>query len=260
MPNLGYGACRLVVAVPESWVDVAHMIDLIDVAAEFKAAGRSFRVSTKYGSLTRAHLRAWGIHDFLLVDAEGALELQPSLEIADVIVDLTSSGTTLRDNRLKEIEGGTVLESAACLIGHVPSLRPLTAEGDSSALALLLDALDGVRTAAGWMQFEVMGQAAPGRSSAQAAAEVARALDQHGARHSCRGDVWTADGTEAWRVTGLIRAADLAACRGKLSMLGARRIVALPARFVYDSGETSTFAQLKRTLGLDARGDISLEL
>ena len=45
-PDLGYGGCRLVVAVPESWIDVAHVIDLVDLTSEFKATGRTFRVST----------------------------------------------------------------------------------------------------------------------------------------------------------------------------------------------------------------------
>ncbi len=143
--DLGYGGCRLVVAVPESWIDVTHVLDLVDLTADFKADGKSFRVSTKYPALTKAHFRRWGLHDFQVIDSDGALELHPSLGIADIIVDLTSSGTTLKDNRLREIEGGKVLESASCLIGHEPSLRTLVSEGDSGPLALLLDAIDGVR-------------------------------------------------------------------------------------------------------------------
>ena len=43
-PDLGYGGCRLAVAVPESWIDVSHIMDLVDLTTEFKAAGRTFRV------------------------------------------------------------------------------------------------------------------------------------------------------------------------------------------------------------------------
>src|SRR5205085_8832104 len=130
-------------AVPESWVDVTHVIDLVDLTSAFKDAGRTFRVSTKYPVLTQAHFRRWGIYYYQLIDSEGALELHPSLGIADIIVDLTSSGTTLKDNRLREIEGGTVLESAACLIGHAPALAALVEEGEAAPLAILLDAVDG---------------------------------------------------------------------------------------------------------------------
>ena len=121
IPDLGYGGCRLAVAVPESWIDVSHIMDLVDLTTEFKAAGRTFRVSTKYPALVRQYFRKFGIYHYQLIDSEGALELHPSLGIADIIVDLTSSGTTLKDNRLREIEDGTVLESAACLIGHAPA-------------------------------------------------------------------------------------------------------------------------------------------
>ena len=163
VPDLGYGGCRLAVAVPESWIDVSHIMDLVDLTTEFKAAGRTFRVSTKYPALVRQYFRKHGIYYYQLIDSDGALELHPSLGIADVIVDLTSSGTTLKDNRLREIEGGTVLESAACLIGHAPSLASLAGEGETGPLALLLDAIDGVRGTEGWLHLEVVGsQAAPG--------------------------------------------------------------------------------------------------
>ena len=175
IPDLGYGGCRLAVAVPESWIDVTHMMDLVDLTTEFKAAGRTFRVSTKYPALVRQHFRKLGIYYYQLIHSEGALELHPSLGIADIIVDLTSSGTTLKDNRLREIEGGTVLESAACLIGHAPSLAALTAEGETGPLALLLDAIDGVRGTEGWLHLEVVGSpAAPGRETAAAVADYLR--------------------------------------------------------------------------------------
>ena len=98
VPDLGYGGCRLVVAVPESWIDVSHIIDLVDLTAEFKAAGKTFRVSTKYPALVRQHFRKLGIYYYQLIHSDGALELHPSLGIADIIVDLTSSGTTLKVN------------------------------------------------------------------------------------------------------------------------------------------------------------------
>ena len=163
IPDLGYGGCRLVVAVPESWIDVGHIMDLVDLTTEFKAAGKTFRVSTKYPALVRQYFRKWGIYYYQLIHSEGALELHPSLGIADIIVDLTSSGTTLKDNRLREIEGGIVLDSAACLIGHAPSLSALAAEGETGPLALLLDAIDGVRRSEGLLHLEVVGSpAAPG--------------------------------------------------------------------------------------------------
>ena len=182
-------------AVPESWIDVTHVIDLVDLTAEFKAAGKTFRVSTKYPSLVRGCFRKWGIYHYQLIPSDGALELHPSLGIADIIVDLTSSGTTLKDNRLREIEGGTVLDSASCLIGHAPSLRSLAAEGDAAPLAVLLDAIDGVRASEGMLHLEVVGGPAAG---ADPAARVAAYLRDSGARHVARGEVWGDDGNPGW--------------------------------------------------------------
>jgi ATP phosphoribosyltransferase len=177
-----------------------------------------------------------------LIDSEGALELHPSLGIADIIVDLTSSGTTLKDNRLREVEGGTVLVSAACLIGHGPSLAALVAEGEAGSLCLFLDAIDGVRGALGWLHLEVVGgQAAPGPDTA---ALVARHLREEGASHIVRGEVWDDDGKPGWRVTALLSPKKLTACRRALFRLGASRVVGLPPRIVFDRDASSTFDDL----------------
>jgi ATP phosphoribosyltransferase len=248
MANLGYGGCRLVVAVPESWIDVAHIIDLVDLTTEFKAAGKTFRVSTKYPSLTQAYFRKWGIYYYQLIDSEGALELHPTLGIADVIVDLTSSGTTLKDNRLREIEGGTVLESAACLIGHDASLAALAEEGEDGTLALLLDAIDGVRAADGWLHLEVVGSR--GSFAASPVEGVTSYLRGLGARHLAHGDVSDERDEPGWRVTALIPAKSLAACQRQLFRRGAGRVVGLPTRFVYDRDARFTFNLLRAKLGL----------
>ncbi|MEO6808535.1 MAG: ATP phosphoribosyltransferase [Isosphaeraceae bacterium] len=249
-PDLGYGGCRLVVAVPESWIDVTHIIDLVDLTTEFKASGKTFRVSTKYPTLTRDAFRKWGIYYYQLIDSEGALELHPSLGIADVIVDLTSSGITLKDNRLREIAGGTVLDSASCLIGHGPSLSALIDEGEAGPLALLLDAMDGVRASAGWLHLEVVGGPA---ADVDLAERVAAYLDDRGALHTARGEVFDPQGQSGWRVTALVAAKMLPSLRRPLLGMGATRVVGLPTRFVFDSDGISTFDQLKtRSLSTNA--------
>lgn len=244
VPDLGYGGCRLVVAVPESWIDVGHVLDLVDLTNDFKAAGKSFRVSTKYPRLVQAYFRRWGIYAYQMVPSDGALELHPTLGIADIIVDLTSSGITLKDNRLREIEAGTVLESAASLIGHAPSLRALVREGAAGPLALMLDALDAVRASEGWLHLEVVGGPSPAAAEA-----VARYLAGQGAQHVYRGEVWDQAGRPGWRVTGLVPTRSLVPCRRALFDLGASRVVALPARFVCDRDAEPTFDRLARALG-----------
>lgn len=120
--KLGFGNCELVVAVPDSWVDVSSLADLADLSLAFKARGHDIRVVTKYPNLTRDWFYDKGIIYFSLVDADGALEAAPSMGYADLIVDLTETGVTLRENRLKTIDYGTLLKSEACLIGNAITL------------------------------------------------------------------------------------------------------------------------------------------
>ncbi len=245
-PDLGYGGCRLSVAVPESWIDVSHVIDLVDLTTEFKAAGRGFRVSTKYPALTRRFFRKNGIFHYQLIHSEGALELHPSLGIADIIVDLTSSGTTLKDNRLREIEGGVVLESAACLVGHAPSLKRLVDEGGTGPLARFLDALDGVRGVDQTLHVEIVGHGAA--QAGDPAERVARHLQESGGRQIARGEILLDQESPGWRITALLPAQALVACRRALLELGASRLVGVSPRLVFDRDAVSTFDDLARRL------------
>ena len=120
MPKLGFGGARLVVAVPQSWVDVASISDLDEAAMQFhQRHGRSLRVATKFTRLTRAFFSDSGITEYSLVESSGATEGAPASGVADFIVDLTSTGTTLAENHLKEIAGGTVLQTEVCLIASL---------------------------------------------------------------------------------------------------------------------------------------------
>ncbi|HBL13124.1 MAG TPA: ATP phosphoribosyltransferase [Cyanobacteria bacterium UBA11162] len=116
--RLGYGKCELVLAVPESWVDVSSIEDLAELTLLFKEKGRTLRIATKYPNMTRNWLYEKLIVHFSLVEVQGAMEAAPSMGYADMIADVTSTGTTLRENRLKQITGGTLLKSQACLIGN----------------------------------------------------------------------------------------------------------------------------------------------
>jgi ATP phosphoribosyltransferase len=144
--NLGYGHCELVIAVPEAWIDVERMSDLVDVALDFREhKRRNLRVATKFTNLTRRFLHEQGIHHFTLVESEGALEVAPTLGYADVICDLTATGTTLRENHLKPLVDGTALRSQTCLIANRTALRtlPLVRETARTLLELIDAAIQG---------------------------------------------------------------------------------------------------------------------
>ncbi len=136
LEDLGYGRCEFVLAVPDSWLDVTSVDDLADLALEFHQQGNQLRIATKYPRLLRRHLFDRGINYFTLVPASGTLEAAPAAGYADLIADLTATGTTLRENRLKTLEGGTILTSQSCLIAN-PSALARTKEHSRLARYLM---------------------------------------------------------------------------------------------------------------------------
>jgi len=138
---LGFGLCTVVVAVPEAWIDVDTMEDLDDVAAGFRPRhGRRLTVATKYVNLTRGFFAGHGIADYRIVESLGATEGAPATGAADLIVDITTTGATLRDNGLKVLDDGVILRSEAYLV------TSLAAPWDSRTRAVLEALLDCIAT------------------------------------------------------------------------------------------------------------------
>ena len=118
--QLGFGRCRLCLAVPEAWKDVSTLSDL---KMREQSLGRPLRVATKFPNLTGTFLAHLEGLAFDLVDAEGALEVAPTIGYADMICDLVSTGQTLHDNRLRPLEDGVILSSEAALIANRAALQ-----------------------------------------------------------------------------------------------------------------------------------------
>jgi len=115
--GLGFGFANVVVAVPQAWIDVRTMADLDDVATSFRHThDRKLRVATKYVNLTRAFFSQHGILDYRIVESSGATEGAPAAGSAELIVDITTTGTTLAANGLKVVEDGVILRSQANLV------------------------------------------------------------------------------------------------------------------------------------------------
>lgn len=138
---LGFGHADVVVAVPQAWIDVDTMADLDDVASDYRARyGRWLRVATKYVNLTRGFFARHKLGDYRLVESSGATEAAPASGAADVIVDITSSGATLRANGLKVLSDSTILKSEANLIASLNADWTPEARG---AMTTILRRVDG---------------------------------------------------------------------------------------------------------------------
>ncbi len=139
LTKLGFGRAHVVVAVPQSWIDVRSMADLEDVCAHYRARrGERMRVATKYVNLTRRFFNEHGVTDYRIVESLGATEGAPAAGSAELIVDITTSGATLAANALKIIEDGTILRSEANLVA---SLRAQWSAGEKEAARAILGRL-----------------------------------------------------------------------------------------------------------------------
>ena len=128
--GLGFGFADVVVAVSNAWIDVSTMADLDDICAAYAAThNKRLRVATKYANITRGFFAHNGIADYRIVLSAGATEGAPAAGTAEVIVDITTTGATLRDNGLKILDDGVILKSQATLSAS------LTAEWNEGARA-----------------------------------------------------------------------------------------------------------------------------
>jgi ATP phosphoribosyltransferase len=127
--KLGFGGCRLSIAMPEG--------------AQFNGAKdlAGLRIATSYPSCLTEYLAKNGVEAKIVV-LSGAVEIAPSLKIADAICDLVSTGGTLRSNGLKEVQ--VMYESQAALIRNSRPFAPAMA----SDFERFLQRMDGVLKAA----------------------------------------------------------------------------------------------------------------
>lgn len=109
--DLGFGGCRFVVAEPE---DALGSIDEL-----YRHLG-VIRVATKYPRIAERHFAERGVQ-VEMVKLHGNVELAPLIGLADQIVDITATGTTLAQNRLRIVD--EVLASTARFVANPASMR-----------------------------------------------------------------------------------------------------------------------------------------
>lgn len=125
--TLGFGHCRLSIAVPAEW----------DWSGPERLAGT--RIATSYPNLLKRWLRERGIEAEVVV-LSGSVEIAPKLGKAEAICDLVSTGRTLQANQLREVE--VILQSQAVLAGPVEAFEGERAELADSLLRRLTGVLE----------------------------------------------------------------------------------------------------------------------
>ena len=111
---LDFGKADLVVAVPKIWLDVTTMADLDEIShVKRMNTSKRLKVATKYINLTNRFFSKCGVTDYRIVGSSGSTESAPFNGMADIIVDITSTGDTLKANNLRILDDGLILNSSA---------------------------------------------------------------------------------------------------------------------------------------------------
>lgn len=139
LKRLGFGHADVVVAVPDFWLDVQDMGDLDEMAGQFRRVhGRWFRVATKYINSTRRFFADKGVSDYRIVESLGATEGAPAAGTAELIVDITTTGATLKANGLRVLSDGVILRSEANLVtSNVAHWTPRAREAQNEIMQAL---------------------------------------------------------------------------------------------------------------------------
>lgn len=119
---LGFGGCHLGLGIPTGgrFTDINSLDALLSMPDWTPST--PLRVVTGYHNVAQSFFEAQGFKNVALLGADGALEAAPLMGTADIILDLVSTGVTLRENNLKEVAGGTVLESQGVLVANRAAL------------------------------------------------------------------------------------------------------------------------------------------
>ncbi len=112
--GLGFGKCTLELAIPEGWKE--------DSLVQILKNKKKIRIATKYTRLARQFQEVCK-DQFEIINGTGSIEVFPTLGYSDAIIDLVSTGQTIKDNRLKRISGGIILKSQAIFIGNRKMLK-----------------------------------------------------------------------------------------------------------------------------------------
>ena len=115
--KLDFGLANVVIAIPDDWIDVQTVADLEEVSFDFRDKKNTrLRVATKYPNLTNTFLVSKGVTQYKLVPSLGATETYPFIGSSEIITDISSTGKTLKDNNLRVLKDGLILQSKACLL------------------------------------------------------------------------------------------------------------------------------------------------
>lgn len=224
----GFGRSQLVIAVPDSWADITTVADLAELALEYREKGRDLRIATKYQRLVKRFLDERGIYYVSLVPSSGGIEAAPIMGYADLIADITASGVTLRENQLRQLVDGTVIESEATLIGNVRLLAD-----DEEKMALTREVLERIEASRRSRKYQRVSLNLTAKSMEDAAAQVLERSDISGIDGPSVSRVFSSRPGDWYNVQVVILKADTLKAVDYFRSLGGTSITVSEASYVF---------------------------
>lgn len=242
--DLGYSRARLGMAAPSAWGAAATMAGVAKQAAAMGKQGKTLRVATEFPRQVGRFLDSRRVKNYRLVVFKGGIESAPAFGTADVVGDLVSSGTTLRENSLVEVSDGTILHSAACLVAQKRTLGE-SAEKQEKARELL-ELIDARRRAEGF--YHIIANI-KGESVEAVAKRVTVNPDVAGMQGPTVARVVSKTGDQDWySVSVVVPIARLTKGVDHMRAIGGSGVIVLPVQYVFGS-ESEAYVRLQKALG-----------
>ncbi len=241
-PDLEYGHSRLVIAVPDSWLDITTMYDLSDLSLEFHEKGRDLRVATKYSRLVKRFFNRNGINYFSMVAINGALEAAPRIGYADIIADISDTGNTLRENNLRPLADGVAIESQAIMIGNAELLAD-----SEDKLNLTRRLLERIEARLRSRSYRRVTANVKGESEGDIAEMILASPELSGMAGPTVSRVYTSDGNRWFAVQIVTRKKDVLRVVDNLRRLGGTGTAVNDLQFLYQS-ECGLYSRLLENL------------
>jgi len=242
--SLGFGGCTLTLAIPDAWENIRNVPDLAQKALDIKKDGKPLRIATKFPVLTARFLRERNVGPFELIASEGTLEVAPAIGYADMISDLVSTGTTLRDNHLRPLVDGEILRSQACLIANRNALKERP------------DVLEVAHTLLEYVEAHLRAQDAyivfvnmRGKSQQEIAGNIFAQTDLGGLQGPtvCEVFVRETDRREWFAITIVVRKEKIMQAVQELRAIGGSGVVVSPVTYIFEE-EPARFVRLRKEL------------
>ena len=205
--------------------------DIADLSLEFREQGRDLRVATKYPRSVERFLLDSGVNYFSLVPTSGTLEAAPAMGYADIIADITSTGITMRENRLKTVLGGSIMKSEACLVGNTR----LVSENDVK-LNLARAIVERIEAHLSAADFYSVTANMRGEGADEVASYVLGNSDISGLRGPTISKVYTDDGNGWYAVTVMVKRGKLLEAVEGFREIGGTSVTVSQPDYVFQSG------------------------